>query len=117
VGESCPSAADQTTTTAPLGDGQKKKRVVLGTKRKQDKAPADQVITELPPYRGPQSPLNLVDVEHIFECLFEVFWHVSHEARTDTSAGHDAQPSKKAWVPLLRRMIMPKYVMISFFVY
>jgi hypothetical protein len=73
AGESRPSAADQTTTTAPLGDGQKKKHVVLGTKRKQDKAPADQVITELPPYHGPQSPLNLVDVEHIFGCLFEVF--------------------------------------------
>jgi hypothetical protein len=71
AGESNPSAVDQTTTTAPPGGGQKKKRVVLGTKRKKDKTPADQVITELPPYRGPRSPLDLVVVEHIFGRLFE----------------------------------------------
>jgi hypothetical protein len=39
--ESCPSAADQTTSTAPLGGGQKKKHIVLGTKRKQDKTAID----------------------------------------------------------------------------
>jgi hypothetical protein len=53
AGESCPSATDRTTTTAPSSGGQKKKRVVLGTKHKQDKAPVDQVVTELPPYHGP----------------------------------------------------------------
>jgi hypothetical protein len=49
------------------------KCVVLKTKCKQDKAPADQVIIELPPYRRPRSPLDLVVVEHIFWCLFEDF--------------------------------------------
>jgi hypothetical protein len=34
VGESCPSAVDQTTTTAPLGNEQKKKHVAFRTKRK-----------------------------------------------------------------------------------
>jgi hypothetical protein len=43
-----PSTADQATATAPSGSGQKKKHVALGTKHKQDKAPADQVIIELP---------------------------------------------------------------------
>jgi hypothetical protein len=71
--ESRPSAADQTTSTAPLGDSQKKKCVVLGTKHKQDKTVIDQVIIELPPYRGPQSHLDLVDVDHIFLYLFEAF--------------------------------------------
>jgi hypothetical protein len=71
--ESHPSTADQTITTTPSGGGQKKKRVALGTKHKQDKALADQVIIELPPYHGPQSPLVLVDVEHIFGRLFEAF--------------------------------------------
>jgi hypothetical protein len=73
AGESRPSAVDRTTTTAPSGGGQKKKLVVLESKRKKDKAPADQVITELSPYRGPRSPLDLVDVEHIFGRLFEIF--------------------------------------------
>jgi hypothetical protein len=71
--KSLPSTTDQTTTIAPSGSGQKKKCVALGTKCKQDKPPAGQVIIELPPYRGPQSPLDLVDVEHIFGCLFEAF--------------------------------------------
>jgi hypothetical protein len=68
-----PSAADQTITTTPSGSGQKRKRVALGTKRKQDKPLADQVIIELSPYRRPQSPLYLVVVEHIFGHLFEAF--------------------------------------------
>jgi hypothetical protein len=41
VGESRPSAVDQTTTTAASDGGQKKKCVVLGTKRKPDRAPAN----------------------------------------------------------------------------
>jgi hypothetical protein len=47
------SAADQAASTAPSSGGQKKKHIVLGTKRKQDKVAADQVIIELPPYHGP----------------------------------------------------------------
>jgi hypothetical protein len=35
--ESCPSATDRTTSTTPLGGGQKKKHVVLGTKRNNTK--------------------------------------------------------------------------------
>jgi hypothetical protein len=52
-GETRPSATDQAASTAPSSGGQKKKHIVLGTKRKQDKAAADQVIIELPPYHGP----------------------------------------------------------------
>jgi hypothetical protein len=68
---------------------------VLGTKRKPDKAPADQMIIELPPYHESRSPLDLVAVEHIFGRLFEDFRHVIQVARTGTSAGDDAQPSKR----------------------
>jgi hypothetical protein len=71
--ETCPSAADQAVPTASSGDGQKKKRVVLGTKRKHNKPADDQVIIELPPYRGPQSPLDIVVVEHLFGRLFKDF--------------------------------------------
>jgi hypothetical protein len=73
AGESHPSTANRTTTTAPSGGGQKKRRVVLGTKRELDRVPIDQVIIDLPPYHGPQSPLYLVAIEHIFGHLFEAF--------------------------------------------
>jgi hypothetical protein len=39
--ETCPSAADQVVPTALLGGGQKKKRIVLGTKRNHDKVADD----------------------------------------------------------------------------
>jgi hypothetical protein len=65
---------------------------VLGTKRKQGQAPADQVTIELPPYHGPQSPLGLVAVDHIFGCLFKAFRLASQAARTGTSTSEDVQP-------------------------
>jgi hypothetical protein len=116
AGETHPSAADKAVPTALSGGNQKKKCVVLGTKRKHNKAADDQVIIELlaysrprlgtkrkhnkaaddqviielPPYRGPQSPLDIVAVEHLFERLFEAFRHISQAARTDAPAGDDA---------------------------
>jgi hypothetical protein len=107
-----PSTADQTTTTAPSSGGQKKKRVALGTKCKPDKALADQVITELPPYHGPRSPLDLVAIEHIFGRLFEAFRYVCQAVRSGTSAGDDAKLSKRARAPPLKKMIVPKNMMI-----
>jgi hypothetical protein len=73
AGETHPSVADQAIPTTPSGDDQKKKCIVLGTKRKHNKATDDQVIIELPPYRGPRSPLDIVIVEHLFGRLFEAF--------------------------------------------
>jgi hypothetical protein len=73
AGETHPSVVDRAASTAPSSGSQKKKHVMLGTKCKQDKATIDQVIIELPPYRGPRSPLDIVVVEHIFGCLFEAF--------------------------------------------
>jgi hypothetical protein len=58
AGETHPSAANRAASTASSGGGQKKKCVVLGTKCKQDKVVVDHVIIELPPYRGPRSPLE-----------------------------------------------------------
>jgi hypothetical protein len=90
AGETHPSAADQGVPTAPSGGGQKKKRVVLGTKRKHNKATDDQVTIELPPYHGPRSPMDIVAVKHLFGCLFEVFRHISQAVRTDAPTGDDA---------------------------
>jgi hypothetical protein len=73
AGETHPSVADQVASIAPSGGGQKKKYVVLGTKRKQAKIVTGQVIIELPPYNGPRSPLDIVVVEHIFGRLFKAF--------------------------------------------
>jgi hypothetical protein len=50
---------------------------VLGTKHKHNKVADDQVIIELSLYRGPQSPLDIVVVEHLFGLLFEAFRHIS----------------------------------------
>jgi hypothetical protein len=105
-------AADQTTTATPSGSSQqKKKRVVLASKPKQP-APSDQVIIKLPPYRGPQSPLDLVVVEFVLGRLFEAFRHTFQAAGTGTSAGADTQLTKKSWVPSMRKVLTPKYVMI-----
>jgi hypothetical protein len=112
VGEPHPSAADRTTATARSGGGPRKKCVALETKRKQDHAPADQVIIELPPYCGPQSPLDVVVVDHIFGRLYDAFRLASQAVRIGTSAGEDVQPSKRARAPPLKKMLVPKYVMI-----
>jgi hypothetical protein len=110
AGETRSSAANQVASTAPSGGGQKKKRVMLGTKHKQDKVAADRVVIELLPYRGSRSPLDIVVVEHIFGRLLEAFRHISQAARTDTFVGDDAQPSKRARAPSLKRLLVPKYV-------
>jgi hypothetical protein len=73
AGETHPSAADRAASTGPSGGSQKKKHIVRETKRKQDKVAFDQVIIQLPPYRGPQSPLDIVTIGHIFGRLFESF--------------------------------------------
>jgi hypothetical protein len=69
------SAADQVDPTIPSASGQKRKRALLSLKRKQPKPPVDQVMIQIEhaPYRGPQSPLDLVAVEIIFGCIFEAF--------------------------------------------
>jgi hypothetical protein len=50
---------------------------------------------ELPPYRRPRSPLDLVTIEIIFWRLFEAFQRTSQAAGTESSAGGDTQPLKK----------------------
>jgi hypothetical protein len=75
LGQAHPSVADQVDTTAPSVIWQKRKHPPPALKCKQSRTPADQVMTkiELHPYRGPQSPLDLVTVEIIFERLLKPF--------------------------------------------
>jgi hypothetical protein len=91
LGQVHSSAADQVDPTIPSASGQKRKRALLSLKHKQPKPPVDQVMIQIEhaPYRGPQSPLDLVAVEIIFGCIFEAFWHASQATRSGASAGDD----------------------------
>jgi hypothetical protein len=107
-----PSAIDQLTTAAPLGSGPpKKKRLVLASKRKQH-APSDQVTTELFSYPAPRCPLGLVMVELVFRRLFEALQCPTQAAQIDTSAGADTQPAKRLRAPSMRKMLVPRYVIV-----
>jgi hypothetical protein len=70
-----PSIADQAAPGAPSTSGHKRKRPPTVRKRKETKTYADQVMTpiELPPYRGPMSPLDLVAIEIILDVSLKLF--------------------------------------------
>jgi hypothetical protein len=67
-----PSVINWVKVIEPSADGQKRKRPPPTLKHKQCKPQANEVMTqiELPLYRGPRSPLDLVVVEIIFGHLF-----------------------------------------------
>jgi hypothetical protein len=79
-------------------------------KRKQTLPSSDQVMTqiELPPYRGPRSPLNLVIVDIIFGHLFEAFRRLSQVAGTGASVAADTPPQKKMRQPPLKKILVPR---------
>jgi hypothetical protein len=70
-----PSAVDRAAFGTPSDGGNKQKHSSTVPKRRQTKTSKVQVMTqiELPPYRGPKSPLDLVAIEIIFGRLFEAF--------------------------------------------
>jgi hypothetical protein len=72
----------------------------------------------LSPYYRPQSSLDIVVVEHLFGRLFEAFQQISQAVRTDAPAGDDAQPSKRARAPSLKKLLVHKYVtaLLTYFV-
>jgi hypothetical protein len=98
-------------SAAPLSGGQKRKRIMLASKRKTTVS-SDQVITELPFYHGSCNQLNLVSVNLAFGRLFEAFQHISEAIETDAMAGADTQPARKTRVPSMRRILAPMYVML-----
>jgi hypothetical protein len=106
-----PPVADQSVSAAPLSDGQKRKHIMLMSKRKTSTS-SDQVITELSSYHGSRNRLNLVAVNLAFGRMFEAFQHVSQAIRADTTAGADTQPAKKPRASSMRRILAPKYVII-----
>jgi hypothetical protein len=86
-----PSVPDQAAFGAPSAGGHKRKCPPTIPKCKSPKTSADQVMTqiELPLYREPKSPLDLVAIEIIFRCLFEAFQRTSQVAGTRSSADDD----------------------------
>jgi hypothetical protein len=70
-----PSVADRVASNAPSAGGHKQKCPPTIPKHQQPKASTDQVMTQidLPPYREPKSPLDLVAIEIIFGRLFKAF--------------------------------------------
>jgi hypothetical protein len=107
-----PSATDQLTTTARLGNGPpKKKHLVLASKRKQH-APSDQVTTEFFPHHVPRCSLGLVAVKLVFGRLFEALQHLTHVVKIDTSAGADIHPAKRLRASPMRTMLASRYVTV-----
>jgi hypothetical protein len=107
-----PSAADQLTTTAPLGSGpSKKKRLVLASKRKQ-LAPSDQVTIVLFPHHAPRSSSGLVEVKLVVGRLFEALQHPAQAAQMDTSVGVDTQPAKRLRALPMRKMLAIRYITV-----
>jgi hypothetical protein len=109
-GQTDPSVADWTASTNPSVGRHRCKCPPPIPKRKQALSLADQVMTqiELSPYRGPRSPLDLIDAEIIFGHLFEAFQRISQAIDTGTSAGNDIQPQKKMCQPLLKKILVPR---------
>jgi hypothetical protein len=73
--QAVPSVADWVALSVPSAGGQKQKLLPPVPKCKSIKSSTDQVMIqiELPLYRGPQSPLDLVAIEIFFGHLFEAF--------------------------------------------
>jgi hypothetical protein len=76
----------------------------------QTKTSAYQVMTqiELPPYRVPQSPLDLVAIEIIFGLLFEAFRRISQAVGTASLVSGDIQHPKKRHASMLKSILAPR---------
>jgi hypothetical protein len=107
-----PSVTDQLMTTAPLGSGHLKKKCFMLVSKSKQPTSSDQVTTELFPHHAPRRSLGLVTARLVFWHLFEAFQHLAQAARTDTSAGIDTQPAKRFQAPVMRRMLVPRYIIV-----
>jgi hypothetical protein len=96
----------------PLAGGRGRKRLRTTVKQPNPAPQADHVITqvELPPYRGPRNPLDLVIVEIIFGRIFEVFHQMSQDAAAGAApAGGDKPLQKKAHWVLMKKTLALRY--------
>jgi hypothetical protein len=63
---------------------------------------------EVPPYRGPRNPLDLVAIEIIFGRIFEAFRYISQDAAAGATVDADDRPQKKSHRPPLRKVLAPR---------
>jgi hypothetical protein len=64
---------------------------------------------ELTPYRGPHGPSDVVSIEILFWCIFEVFQHITHaDIATVVVAVEDDKPQKKLRQQRLRNVLVPR---------
>jgi hypothetical protein len=109
-GQTDPFTADRASSVDPPIARRRRNCPLLVPKRKQALPLADQVMIqiELPPYRGPRSPLDLVTIEIIFGRLFEAFRRISQATSTGILADDDIPPWKKMHQPPLKKILVPR---------
>jgi hypothetical protein len=71
---------------------------------------------ELPPCRGPRSPLDLVVIKIIFGHIFEGFQQISQVAAAGAMSVDDNKSLKRFCWPPLKKALVPKYSCIIFFI-
>jgi hypothetical protein len=108
-----PPAADWVLVVPPSSE-HSKKCLRLAIKWSDPTPHTNQVMSqvELPPYRGPHSPLDLVALEIVFAHMFWAFHRVSQAKSVDAipMPADDDKPLQKRQhrVPLVRKMQAPK---------
>jgi hypothetical protein len=64
---------------------------------------------EIPPYRRPHIPLDLVATEIIFGRIFEVFQYITQvDVATGDPADDNDRPQKRSHQPSLRKVFVPR---------
>jgi hypothetical protein len=101
----------------PPARGRGRKRPPILMKRSILVPHVDKVMTqvELPPFRGPRSPLDLVAIEIIFGCIFEAFRQMSPAAAAGAKPADDDKSllKRRHQVMMAKKMQAPRYSCIS----
>jgi hypothetical protein len=69
---------------------------------------------ELPPCRGPRSPLDLVAIKIIFGHIFEAFHRISQADATIVMSTDDNKPVKRFHRPLKKVLVLGTQISFSF---
>jgi hypothetical protein len=108
LGQSDPFATARVVSHVPPSGKCGQKHPPLATRHNK---PLDQVITqiELHAHRGPHSPLDVVAIEIVFGCIFDVFRYITQaDAAMGVVADEDHKPQKKPHQQSLRNVLVPR---------
>jgi hypothetical protein len=114
--QSKPFAADRVLAIVPPFGRHGRKSPPTAIKWSNPVPLANQVMThvELPPYRRPRSPLDLVAIEFIFRHIFEEFQQISQAAASGVMSANDNKPLKRFRWPSLKKALMSRYSCVLF---